>query len=101
MNLANFQGLAEAVRTPSWKIIDELPSPRFIKTHLPLSLLPPNLLQTAKVVYVARDPRDVMVSYYYLHKMVCKSLMRGTFHNFWEAFRRDLCKYIQYNIVNS
>ncbi|KAJ2939759.1 hypothetical protein O0L34_g17951 [Tuta absoluta] len=89
-NLANFQGLGDAVRCPSWKSIDEAPSPRFIKTHLPLSLLPPDLLNTAKVVYVARDPRDVCVSYYYLHKMVMKSLHKPTFKTFWEAFRRDL-----------
>lgn len=90
MNLGSFQGLTEAARYPSWKMIEEMPSPRFIKTHLPLSLLPPTLLETAKVVYVARDPRDVVVSYYYLHKMVSKHLMRATFHDFWEAFRRDL-----------
>ncbi|KAJ0177434.1 hypothetical protein K1T71_007443 [Dendrolimus kikuchii] len=90
MNLANFQGLSDAVKTPSWKRIDETPSPRFIKTHLPLSMLPPNLLSTAKVVYVARDPRDVAVSYYYLHKMIAKSLMRANFNHYWEAFKRDL-----------
>lgn len=92
MNLAHFQGLNHAARVPSWKTIEELPSPRFIKTHLPLSLLPPSLLSTAKVIYVARDPRDVAVSYYYLHKMVIKTLMRATFNHFWDAFRRDLCK---------
>ncbi|XP_072931523.1 sulfotransferase 1C4-like [Epargyreus clarus] len=90
MNLGNFQGLDHAVRYPSWKSIDEAPSPRFIKTHLPLSLLPPKLLSTAKVIYVARDPRDVAVSYYYLFKMVGKSLTRTTFDHFWEAFRKDL-----------
>lgn len=93
MNLANFQGLSDAVKTPSWKRVERTPSPRFIKTHLPLSMLPPKLLETAKVVYVARDPRDVAVSYYYLHKMVAKSLMRANFHHYWEAFKRDLCKY--------
>ena len=30
---------------------------RFIKSHLPLSLLPRRLLDTAKVVYVARNPK--------------------------------------------
>lgn len=92
MNLGYFQGLNHAVRVPSWKHIEDAPSPRFIKTHLPLSLLPPNLLKTAKVIYIARDPRDVAVSYYYLHKQTAKSLMRATFVHFWEAFRRDLCK---------
>nr|ADO33062.1 sulfotransferase [Biston betularia] len=90
MNLGNFQGLSEAVRHASWSTVEKYSSPRFIKTHLPLSLLPPNLLNTAKVVYVARDPRDVVVSYYYLHKMVGKSLLRANFSHFWEAFRRDL-----------
>ncbi|KAH9635326.1 hypothetical protein HF086_017892 [Spodoptera exigua] len=32
---------------------------RFIKTHLPLSLMPPSMLDTVKMVYIARDPRDV------------------------------------------
>ena len=32
--------------------------PRFIKTHLPLSLLPDDLLEKAKVIYVARNPKD-------------------------------------------
>ena len=31
---------------------------RFIKTHLPLSLLPDDLLEKAKVIYVARNPKD-------------------------------------------
>ncbi|CAB3251921.1 unnamed protein product [Arctia plantaginis] len=93
MNLGNFQGLSKAARVPSWQSIDEAPSPRLIKTHLPLSLLPPNLLNTAKVVYVARDPRDVSVSYYYLHKMVGKTLLRANFTHFWEALRRDLMPY--------
>jgi len=36
---------------------------RFIKSHLPLCLLPPSLLTTAKVIYVARNPKDQMVSF--------------------------------------
>lgn len=30
-------------------MINAMPSPRVIKSHLPFSLLPPNLLRTAKV----------------------------------------------------
>ena len=33
---------------------------RFIKSHLPLAFLPENLL-TAKVIYVARNPKDAMI----------------------------------------
>ncbi|RXG58072.1 Cytosolic sulfotransferase 4 [Armadillidium vulgare] len=35
--------------------------PRIIKTHLPFSLQSPFLLESCKVIYVARDPRDVVV----------------------------------------
>ena len=34
---------------------------RFIKTHLPFSFLPRNLVQTSKVIYVARNPKDAMI----------------------------------------
>lgn len=39
--------------------IDALPSPRYIKSHLPLSCLPPNLVDRCKVVYVARNPKGI------------------------------------------
>ena len=42
----------------------EWPAP-FVKSHLPLSLGPPRLLDVCKVVYVARHPKDVCVSYYH------------------------------------
>lgn len=93
MNLGYFQGLNQAARSPSWKNIEKITAPRFIKTHLPLSMLPPSLLDTAKVIYVARDPRDAAVSYYFLYKMICKGLLRVTFQRFWDAFKRDLCKF--------
>ena len=37
---------------------------RFVKSHLPLSMNNPRLLDTCKVVYVARNPKDVCVSFY-------------------------------------
>ena len=40
-------------------------SPRIIKTHMPIEMLPPNLLDTCKVVYVCRNPKDTCVSYYH------------------------------------
>lgn len=33
---------------------DKLKGPRIIKSHLPIAMLPPNLLDTAKVLYVGR-----------------------------------------------
>lgn len=49
--------------------VDSMTSPRFIKTHLPFSHLPSDLLDVAKVVYVARNPKDVAVSSYFHHKL--------------------------------
>ncbi|KAF4532607.1 hypothetical protein B566_EDAN014855 [Ephemera danica] len=41
--------------------IDEMEGPRFIKSHLGLDLLPTQLWT---IIYVARDVKDVIVSYY-------------------------------------
>ena len=35
-----------------------------IKTHLTFEMLPPALLDTCKVVYVCRNPKDTVVSFY-------------------------------------
>ncbi len=46
---------------------------RFIKTHLPFHLLPKQITEKqkqAKVIYIYRDPKDVIVSYYYFARML-------------------------------
>ncbi|NXD15128.1 ST1B1 Sulfotransferase, partial [Nothocercus nigrocapillus] len=46
------------------------PSPRVVKTHLPAHMLPPPFwLHGCKVVYVARNAKDVAVSFYHFHLM--------------------------------
>ena len=37
---------------------------RVIKSHLTFEMLPPALLDTCKVVYVCRNPKDTVVSFY-------------------------------------
>ncbi|XP_063822170.1 sulfotransferase 1E1-like [Ostrinia nubilalis] len=69
------------------------PSPRFFKSHLP-----PSLLATSRVVYVARDPRDVAVSYYYHYKLFAFFGYFGNFKQFWESFVKgdvDYCPYFE------
>ena len=49
--------------------VENAQSPRMIKTHLPISMLPPNLLNISKVVVVARNVMDVCVSFFHMDKM--------------------------------
>ncbi|XP_052757403.1 luciferin sulfotransferase-like isoform X2 [Galleria mellonella] len=76
--------------------IFKAPSPRFIKSHLPFSLLPPTLLDTAKVVYVARDPRDAAVSYYHHCRMMLLHGFGGDFRAFWNLFINNKVDYTPY-----
>nr|ANH56805.1 sulfotransferase 3 [Photinus pyralis] len=85
------QNMIEDVCTEAWKILENWKGRRFIKTHLPFSLLPPNLLTSGcKVIYVARNPKDVMVSYYYLNRLFRTQGYRGDFPTFAEYFLKDM-----------
>ncbi len=64
-----------------------MPSPRVIKTHLPIDMLPPNLLEVAKVVFVARNPMDCCVSFFHHEKLVPQQGFSGTFDQYAELFR--------------
>ncbi|XP_063533540.1 sulfotransferase 1B1-like [Cydia strobilella] len=83
----------QAITRSSFELVANAPSPRFIKSHMPLSLLPAHLLE-AKVVYVARDPRDVAVSCYHLSKVLLKYV--GDFKTYWNVFAKDLVLYSPY-----
>ncbi|XP_024089726.1 sulfotransferase 1A2 isoform X2 [Pongo pygmaeus] len=62
-------------------------APRLLKTHLPLALLPQTLLdQKVKVVYVARNAKDVAVSYYHFYRMAKVYPEPGTWDSFLEKF---------------
>ena len=75
--------------------LDDMPTnrPRFIKSHLPLSMLPPNLMTKAKVVYMARNPKDCMVSYYHHHKLITGHGYVGDLPNFARRFMRNELMY--------
>ncbi|XP_012275135.1 sulfotransferase 1C4 isoform X2 [Orussus abietinus] len=75
---------------PGYEEVARLPSPRFIKSHFPFSLLPGILDSGCKIVYVARNPRDVAVSWYFLNRSFKTQGYVGDFPTFWEYFRNDL-----------
>ncbi|XP_071345453.1 sulfotransferase 2B1-like isoform X1 [Trachinotus anak] len=61
--------------------------PRVITTHLSYQLLGPALQGSkAKVIYVSRNPKDVVVSYYHFHKIANFLREPGTFQEFLNRF---------------
>uniref|UniRef100_A0A670IBW0 Sulfotransferase n=1 Tax=Podarcis muralis TaxID=64176 RepID=A0A670IBW0_PODMU len=63
------------------------PSPRLFASHLPYYLVPKGLRNIrAKVVYVARNPKDVLVSFYHFSKTIAKYEEVEDFGIFMERF---------------
>lgn len=67
------------------RMIEHLRRPRFIKSHLPVDLLPSQLWTVKpKIIYVVRNPKDVAISYYYHHRLM--NGYRGNINRFVEIF---------------
>ncbi|XP_051581112.1 sulfotransferase 2B1-like [Myxocyprinus asiaticus] len=76
------------------KFLEASMGPRIITTHLPYHLLAPALQDSkAKVIYVARNPKDVVVSYYHFHKMANFLPDPGSFTEFLSAFLKGTVHY--------
>ena len=73
-------------------------SPRVIKTHLPFEMLPPNLLDTCKVIFVCRSPKDACVSFYnhYLNVTVGEYNFKGNFSDFAGLFMNGMVQFGDY-----
>ncbi|XP_060114560.1 sulfotransferase 2B1-like [Heteronotia binoei] len=63
------------------------PSPRVFCSHIPFQLFPKVFLQTdVKVIYTLRNPKDVLVSYYYYSMLSRLFKEPGTLQEFLEEF---------------
>ena len=72
--------------------IDQTEGTRVIKSHLPMCLAPPDLLGTAKIIYVARNPKDVAVSAFHYHdnqRQFWGKIEQG-FDDYADCFRQGL-----------
>ncbi|XP_067325907.1 sulfotransferase 1C2-like [Anolis sagrei] len=80
----------EWARPPQPSGIDQaeaMPSPRILKTHLPVQLLPRSFWeQNCKFLYVARNAKDCMVSYFHFQRMSKLIPDPGTWDEYFEAF---------------
>ncbi|XP_078504637.1 amine sulfotransferase-like [Lissotriton helveticus] len=63
------------------------PSPRLFSTNLPYFWVPKQLRQKkGKVIYVTRNPKDVLTSFYYFEKMMPSITPSPSFEHFMEKF---------------
>ncbi|XP_011684337.1 PREDICTED: sulfotransferase 1C4-like [Wasmannia auropunctata] len=78
------------------EFVQNQPSPRFIKSHIPIDLLPTVINSGCKIVYVARNPRDVVVSWYNFQKDIKIFEFQGSFERFCNNFMDDNTHYSPY-----
>ncbi|CAH0556710.1 unnamed protein product [Brassicogethes aeneus] len=77
----------ETIFTPEWEK-PKVSNQRFYKSHLPISLLPMELTQKAKIVYMARNPKDMAISFYHFLKQYGKE--PPNFENYWNLWETGL-----------
>ncbi|EOB07007.1 Sulfotransferase family cytosolic 1B member 1, partial [Anas platyrhynchos] len=76
------------------ELLEKTPSPRLVKTHLPVQLLPASFQEKGcKVIYMARNAKDVVISYYYFYQMAKIHPDPGTLAEFLEAFMNGKVAY--------
>uniref|UniRef100_A0A1L8E4W8 Putative estrogen sulfotransferase-like protein n=1 Tax=Nyssomyia neivai TaxID=330878 RepID=A0A1L8E4W8_9DIPT len=80
----------------SLKYLQDMPSPRFIQTHLPAPLLPKEVWTVKpKIIYVTRNAKDTALSFYHFYRNVQD--YRGTLTDLVDAFLADATNYAPFD----
>ena len=74
----------------SYDFAQKMERPRTLKTHQPLSQMPECLLDKAKVVFVARNIKDMAVSYFHHYCLFKPHLKEKGFKPWASLFRQSL-----------
>lgn len=76
--------------------LEEMPSPRILKTHLPVQLLPDQVwTKKPRIIYVSRDVKDVAVSnYHFWYSLAVKRKM--DMEEYFDSFMNDTIPYAPY-----
>lgn len=81
----------------SIEYVHQIKPQRFIKTHLPFSLLPndiKNHKKKPKIIYVVRNPKDVFVSL--SHDLRNRGVFKGNLEDFAQLFLNDRVAFAPY-----
>ncbi|XP_053551000.1 sulfotransferase 1C2-like [Bombina bombina] len=74
-------------RKSGLELAEEITTQRIIKSHFPIQLIPPSVWEkNCKVVYVARNAKDCMVSYFHFQRMNKGLPDPGTWDEYFSAF---------------
>lgn len=82
--------LSKAEQPPGmYEVAKEKPSPRFMKTQLPMEFLPREIEEKKpKIVYVSRNPKDNAVSYFNF----CNLTVNCPQYKVWSEFLHDFTR---------
>lgn len=83
-----FGGLGPLFELRNHEQLDTLPSPRYMFTHLPMSLMPYSNESNVKYIYLARNPRDLVVSYFHFMSSIPIFDFQGKWEEFLELFMK-------------
>lgn len=74
---------------PGIEEVNARPSPRVLKSHLPYQLVPPSFWKhNCKVIYVARNARDTLTSFYHFDHLVRFHPDPGLFEDYLQRFMK-------------